>query len=98
MIDQLLEAMPSFRDDLDYEFRRVVDAVSGTRNPGEITIKVKIAPKGTSGRVDVTATVNGKAPKDDPITAVFFVTPEGNLSRRDSRQIDLEDVLNKRSD
>ena len=98
MIEQLLEALPTFRDDLDAEFRRVIDAVSTTREPGEVTIKIKFAPKGAGDRVDVTPSVVGKVPKEPPLTGVFFITPEGNLSRRDNRQIDLEEVIMRRGD
>lgn len=96
IIDDLLRDMPMFRDDLERELRAVIDAVGTVRSQGELNIKFKFAPKGTAGRIDVTPIVAGKPPKDPPIEGVFFLTPEGNLSKRDHRQIDLEDVLKER--
>lgn len=95
MIEELINSLPDLRDDIEGEFQRVLDAVATTRDKGEVTLKIAFSPKGTGGRVDVTPTVSGKVPKEAPITGTFFITPEGRLSRRDSRQMDLEEALSR---
>ena len=96
MLADLMKAMPDFGQDVEVELRRVIMAVADTRNPGEVTIKIKFAPKSGGERVDVTPIVNGKVPKHDPVTGVFFASPDGELSVRDPRQVDLDDILKKK--
>jgi hypothetical protein len=62
-----------------------------TGGKGSITLKLSIAP-GKSGQVEIVDTITSKLPEFTRSTSLFFVTPEGNLSRNDPRQGELPGV------
>ena len=90
-IEQLLRTLPEFRDDLEHELQTVIDACATHAEPGEVTVKLKVEPKG--GRMHVTPLVNGKAPKAPALTGVFWLSPQGRLQNRDPRQMDIETYI-----
>ena len=66
----------------------LIDAIRLTGKGGELTIKLAYKPDG-SGQMTIKADVKAKEPALSRGTSLFFLTPEGNLTRRDPRQQDL---------
>lgn len=74
------------------ELRRAVLSAGGT---GELTIKLKLKATGVNkagavSQVEIGHTTSIKKPKLKTGASFFFVTPEGNLTRKDQRQQELE--------
>lgn len=80
-----------FEEELEGELRSLLEAISGTGKGGEVTIKIKVKPKKSHGAVEITGDVKTKLPEPERLSSVFFITPEGNLSRRDPRQREMFD-------
>lgn len=74
LLDELTEAQHS-----------LVDAVRLTGKGGELNIKLAYKPDG-AGQIVIKADVKAKEPVLSRGTSLLFLTPEGNLSRRDPRQ------------
>lgn len=72
------------------QLAEVVKGVEETGKPGELTIKLTIKRLGRSGALDISDKVTSKVPKDQPITTMMFVSPEGNLITEDPRQSKLD--------
>ncbi|MFD1699903.1 hypothetical protein ACFSB1_11245 [Halopseudomonas phragmitis] len=64
----------------------LVDSIRHTNKPGELTIKLTYKPDG-SGQMTVKADVKCKEPTLQRGTSLFFMTPEGNLTRKDPRHL-----------
>ena len=75
-------------DELSETQHSLVDAIRQTGKGGELTIKLTYKPDG-SGQMTIKADVKAKEPILARGTSLFFLTPEGNLTRRDPRQQDL---------
>jgi len=78
--------------DLAEKYPQVVEAVKRTGRPGELTLKLKIAP---DGKGDVqTVEVHGKVVPNIPTPVrrgtVFFVTEDNQLSRQDPNQKEID--------
>lgn len=67
----------------------LVNAVQETGKPGTLTLAVKVTPNKDGVTVMVTDKITVKAPEGDRGAAIFFVQGDGNLVRRDPRQIEL---------
>ncbi|MCY1464658.1 hypothetical protein D9M71_827150 [compost metagenome] len=77
LLDELTEAQHS-----------LVDAIRLAGKGGELVIKLSYKPDGR-GQMNIKADVKTKEPVLSRGTSLFFLTPEGNLTRRDPRQQDL---------
>lgn len=75
-------------DELSETQHRLIDAIRLTGKGGELTIKLAYKPDG-NGQMTIKADVKTKEPALSRGTSLFFLTPEGNLTRRDPRQQDL---------
>ena len=75
-------------DELSETQHNLIDAIRLTGKGGELTIKLAYKPDG-SGQMTIKADVKAKEPALSRGTSLFFLTPEGNLTRRDPRQQDL---------
>lgn len=75
-------------DELTDTQHSLVDAIRATGKAGELTIKLTYKPEG-AGQMTIKADVKSKEPVLARGTSLFFLTPEGNLSRRDPRQQEL---------
>lgn len=81
-------------DEVTRKLHELVCAVMDHRKAGSLTIKITIKPGDRSAEhVEVADQVTLNAPEADRPSSIFFTTPEGNLSRRDPRQGDLEEHL-----
>ncbi|MEX3777807.1 hypothetical protein [Pseudomonas sp. MYb118] len=72
-------------DELSETQHSLIDAIRQTGKGGELTIKLIYKPEG-SGQMTIKADVKAKEPILARGTSLFFMTPEGNLTRRDPRQ------------
>ncbi|MHA6478937.1 hypothetical protein ACX1DW_15795 [Stutzerimonas sp. KH-1] len=72
-------------DELTEVQHSLVDAIRLTGKAGELTIKLAYKPDG-AGQMTIKADVKAKEPVLSRGTSLFFLTPEGNLTRRDPRQ------------
>lgn len=59
------------------------------RKAGTLTLTIKVAPNSDGVTVTVTDKLVVKAPEGERGAALFFVDADGNLNRRDPRQIEL---------
>lgn len=75
-------------DELSETQHSLIDAIRLTGKGGELTIKLAYKPDG-NGQMTIKAHVKAKEPALSRGTSLFFLTPEGNLTRRDPRQQDL---------
>ena len=75
-------------DELSETQHSLIDAIRLTGKGGELTIKLAYKPDG-NGQMAIKADVKAKEPALSRGTSLFFLTPEGNLTRRDPRQQDL---------
>ena len=75
-------------DELSEAQHSLIDAIRLTGKGGELTIKLTYKPDG-NGQMTIKADVKAKEPALSRGTSLFFLTPEGNLTRRDPRQQDL---------
>lgn len=75
-------------DELTATQHNLVDAIRLTGKQGELIIKLVYKPDG-AGQMTVKADVKAKEPQLSRGTSLFFLTPEGNLTRKDPRQQDL---------
>ncbi len=81
--------------DLSEDFQRLVQAVSETGQGGSLTLRLAVKPQGgiDAETVTIMGDVKTTLPREARAATLFFVTPEFNLSRRDQRQMDLDDRL-----
>lgn len=80
-------------DEASEKLSELVKAVDQTGKAGSITIKLSLR-KATAGALAVTGAVTLKKPAEQPVEALLFATPEGNLLTEDPRQnkLDLKPV------
>lgn len=88
--------MGGLLDELTDAQHNLIDLIRLTNKPGALTITLNYKPEG-AGQITVKAEVKAKEPKLQRGSSLFFLTPEGNLSRRDPRQqqMDLRPVGNE---
>ncbi|MDH0334495.1 hypothetical protein [Metapseudomonas otitidis] len=75
-------------DELSETQHSLINAIQLTGKGGELVIKLTYKPEG-AGQMTIKADVKAKEPVLARGTSLFFMTPEGNLTRRDPRQQDL---------
>lgn len=80
-------------DEVSEALRQVVEGVGATGRKGKVTIEIMIEPfkNATGGVVTISDDVKVKLPSTDRDSSLFFVTPEGNLTR-DTPQRELPGV------
>lgn len=75
--------------ELSHELAALVSAVQETQKPGTLTLTMKVAPNKDGVTMTVTDKVVAKIPENDRGAAIFFVQGDGNLVRRDPRQLEM---------
>lgn len=75
---------------LGQELHDLTEQVVASGRAGKITLEIVLAPMSTSrsGVIEAKAKVTVAPPKSDPHTSIFFAGRDGNLSRRDERQLE----------
>lgn len=76
---------------LDYEqaMRDVLDAVIEQQKSGKVTLEIALAYDSSTDAMRVSGVVKKTMPQRKSKQSLFFITPEGNLSRMDTRQKDM---------
>ncbi len=72
--------------DIEEHLKKVVDAVVENRKAGELSITLKFDYDAQTDAMKVVPKVRSKMPEKPKRASLFFVTPNGKLSRYDSRQ------------
>jgi hypothetical protein len=77
-------------EELAEHMQKLVLAVSEVGKAGKLTLTIDVKPvEKVGGAVSVHDTIKVTMPNDKGDGTVFFVTPEGNLSRNHPRQTEL---------
>lgn len=79
--------------ELEDACRDAVLASVSTMKKSEVVIKLSFDPDTKTEAMRVSASVNVKLPVAPKKAALFFPTPEGNLSRMNPQQRDIEEYL-----
>lgn len=77
--------------ELSEELADVLQSVQESGKDASLTFSVTLKHAG-EGRVFVVPKIDTKKPKPPQMALTLFVTPEGNLSRRDPRQLSMADL------
>lgn len=75
--------------ELSHELAALVAAVQETQKAGTLTLTMKVTPNRDGVTMMVTDKVVVKLPEGDRGAAIFFVEGDGNLVRKDPRQLEI---------
>lgn len=86
-------------DVITEDLAKVVEAVRLTGKPGELSIKLKVAPEKGGEALEFTFDTAVKLPKPSLPKALFYTNDENDLFRTDpnQREMAFEDVSDRRS-
>jgi hypothetical protein len=84
----------TFLDNASEELAALVNAVDVSGKGGTITLTIAVKKATRGGAMHIAGKVAVKKPGDEPMEAMLFATPEGNLIAEDPRQqkLDLKQV------
>lgn len=82
-------ARGNFKDEVNKSLQGLVADIATTGRPGKISLEINIRPNRNTGTVEVSGEVKVKAPKAQVPASIFFIGPDNNLSRYDSRQLEI---------
>jgi hypothetical protein len=68
----------------------LVSAVDQSGKPGKLTMEIKVKKATRGGAMVITGNLKLTKPAEEPMEAMLFATPEGNLVADDPRQIKLD--------
>jgi len=90
-----------FIDIASDKLAELVAAVDSTGKSGSIDLKIKMKKATRGGAMHITGTVKLNKPAEEPMEAMLFATPEGNLTvddphqqKLDLKSIDSDGVIN----
>lgn len=73
--------------ELGEQLRALVAGVTETGKPGRLVLRIDVKPqKGDDDMVMLTALVSSKIPQLEPRASIFFVAPNGELTRNPVHQ------------
>lgn len=83
-----------FIDTASDKLSELVNAVDETGKPGKLLLEVNVKKASRGGAMHITGKVTMKKPPEEPMEALLFATPEGNLVADDPHQqkLDLKSV------
>lgn len=79
-----------FIDTASDKLAELVAAVDSTGKAGSIDLKIKMKKATRGGAMHITGTVKLNKPAEEPMEAMLFATPEGNLVADDPHQQKLD--------
>lgn len=84
-----------FIDIASDKLAELVAAVDATGKSGSVDLKIKMKKASRGGAMHITGTVKLNKPAEEPMEALLFATPEGNLVVDDPHQqkLDLKNVV-----
>lgn len=68
----------------------LVAAVDSSGKAGKLTLEIKVKKATRGGAMHITGNIKLTKPADEPMEAMLFATPEGNLLAEDPRQSKLD--------
>ncbi|WP_213306078.1 hypothetical protein [Paraburkholderia sacchari] len=80
----------SLLDHASDQFAELVRAIDGNGGTGKLTLELSVKKASRGGAMLVTGKSVLKKPADEPMEAMLFATPEGNLVADDPRQQKLD--------
>jgi hypothetical protein len=96
------ELLHSFRrgvllQQLDQSISDVIDAIANTGCDGSVTMKLAFKLN-KAGQIECAPKIEAKVPKMPLGTGIYYADESGQLTRRDPRQMDIDDVIGMRPD
>lgn len=79
-----------FIDTASDKLAELVSAVDASGKSGKITLDITVKKATRGGAMHITGKVRMTKPADEPMEAMLFATPEGNLVAEDPHQQKLE--------
>ena len=79
-----------FIDTASDKMAELVQAVSDSGKAGSLTITISVKPATRGGAMHLTGKYTLKKPAEEPMEALLFATPEGNLVADDPKQSKLD--------
>jgi hypothetical protein len=76
-------------DDLTKALHELTLKCGETGRAGRLTLDLQLKP-GKGGQIEVFDDIKLKLPKEERGSSIMFSTPEGNLTREDPRQMQIE--------
>lgn len=72
------------------KMNELVNAVSESGKSGKLTLEIAVKKATRGGAMHITGKLTVKKPAEDPMEAMLFATPEGNLVADDPKQAKLD--------
>ncbi|MFT3758466.1 hypothetical protein [Thauera sp.] len=79
-----------FIDIASDKMNELVNAVSDSGKSGKLTLDITVKKATRGGAMHITGKVTMKKPAEEPMEAMLFATPEGNLVADDPNQTKLD--------
>lgn len=79
-----------FIDVASDKMKELVDAVSVTGKTGKLTLEISVKKATRGGAMHITGKAKLTKPAEEPMEALLFATPEGNLVADDPNQAKLD--------
>jgi hypothetical protein len=76
-------------EDLTKALHELTQKCADTGRSGKLTLELQLKP-GKGGQIEVFDDIRVKLPKEERGSTILFATPEGNLTREDPRQMQIE--------
>lgn len=76
-------------DDLTKALHELTAKCADTGRAGSLTLQISLKP-GKGGQIEVFDDIKLKLPKEERGSSIMFATPEGNLTREDPRQMQID--------
>lgn len=80
----------AFMDEASDKLAELVNAVDTSGKGGTLTLTISVKKATRAGAMHLGGKVAVKKPGDEPMEALLFATPEGNLISEDPRQAKLD--------
>ncbi|OGS99807.1 MAG: hypothetical protein A3K04_02365 [Gallionellales bacterium RBG_16_56_9] len=80
----------TFIDQVSDKMVELVNAVAESGKSGELTLKISVKKATRGGAMHITGRVKLTKPAEEPLEALLFATPDGNLVADDPNQKSLE--------
>lgn len=82
-------------DECNQKLNELLDSIGETGKGGSFNLKLSIGI-GKSGHLEVVPDVSVKKPERKVQPGIFFLNDQNRLTRRDPRQMDIEDEIERR--
>lgn len=80
----------SYLDEASETLAELVNAVAASGKAGKLTLEIKVKKTTRGGAMHIAGTCKVSKPAEEPMEAMLFATPEGNLVAEDPHQQKLD--------